>query len=71
MIPHKDPKLNQKHYQVGDVAVTQFVSTEFFAVYEWKVDGGQGTFTRGTARIPWFRFLTVKARSKLTAKCMI
>ena len=49
MIPHKDPKLNQKHYQVGDVAVTQFVSTEFFAVYEWKVDGGQGTFSRGNA----------------------
>lgn len=49
MIPHHDPQLNQKHYQIGDVAVTQFVATQFFAVYEWKINGGQGTFNRGQA----------------------
>lgn len=48
-VPHHDPQLKYKKFQVGDVAVTRFVSTEFFAVYEWKLDGGQGTFKRGEA----------------------
>lgn len=48
-IPHQDPQLNQKRYQVGNVTVTQFVATKFFAVYEWKIDDGQGTFSRETA----------------------
>lgn len=48
-VPHKDPQLKQKHYLVGDVQVTQFVSTKFFAVYEWKLEGGKGTFERKEA----------------------
>lgn len=48
-IPHHDPRLNFKHYQVGDVAVTRFVATEFFAVYMWKITHGKGQFKRENA----------------------
>lgn len=48
-IPHHDPHLDFKHYQVGDVAVTRFVATEFFAVYMWKITHGKGQFKRGNA----------------------
>lgn len=48
-IPHRDPHLSFKHYWVGDVAVTRFVATEFFAVYMWKITQGKGQFKRGDA----------------------
>lgn len=48
-VPHQDPVLAQKHYQIGDIQVTQFVATKFFAVYEWRLNGGKGTFERQTA----------------------
>lgn len=48
-VPHKDPELKQVKSKVGDVNVTQFVSTKFFAVYEWHVQNGEGTFKRESA----------------------
>lgn len=48
-VPHSDPQLNREETTVGDVAVTQFVKTPFFAVYRWQVNDGAGTFARGDA----------------------
>ncbi|MYV17920.1 mannose-6-phosphate isomerase, class I [Furfurilactobacillus milii] len=48
-VPHVDPKLDITKTTVGKATITKFVASEFFAVYEWRTNGGEAHFSRGKA----------------------